>query len=540
MDGGIMRKRFLKALAAFLSRPIVKVFFYLGGMALVLGFSGAFSDNQSFVNAFSEILVSEDTLSLFFAGLFSLGVAKLLSWFEGYMEESMKTEDNHRKIISQYDKHTPYKTLPDKTFQDTNGGYLTLQHVQKGKAVMPEALPEGATQKEKRKYERAMGRWERAIVRKTPGKDTLSSEYRKNREYATRYLKDGQLCLASINMFANVGADTKVCFDDNPQEHKLPSFVITHADELLQAHKNSTKSNKNTIRLDDFSYADNKLTLKTSRSTYYHMLITNRCMDFRFANGMSIREVYEYEREICPLSRSKFGNQIGINGLILTKDNYILIEKRDRKKITWKNKFAQSISLALKSDDMKIKRGQRLEETSSKAEERLRKVIEKTIRSNFGLELTECQPFSMEKNFFGLARDLLEGGKPNLYFFVKTECTAEELKVKLQENVKNTEFEDEAGNEKTVIDAGKLSSDYYLVPFEEIAIDYDYRLHMNRRDAIRVRRKLSPRCSWLAQTWDIAKEWTARICKPEIKRECGEALLVTLAYMEICPQWRDS
>ena len=88
-----------------MNRPIVKVIFYLGGMALVLGLSGAFKDNQSFADTFLGILTSQDTLTLFFAGLLSLGVVKLLAWVDGYMEESLKIEDNHHKVICQYSAH---------------------------------------------------------------------------------------------------------------------------------------------------------------------------------------------------------------------------------------------------------------------------------------------------------------------------------------------------------------------------------------------------------------------------------------------------
>ena len=68
----------------------------------MLGLSGAFADNKTIADTFLGILTSEDTLSLFFAGLVSLGLVKIVAWFEGYMEESMKIEDNHHKIINQY------------------------------------------------------------------------------------------------------------------------------------------------------------------------------------------------------------------------------------------------------------------------------------------------------------------------------------------------------------------------------------------------------------------------------------------------------
>ena len=555
------RKKLLKALVDLLNRPIVKVIFYLGGMALVLGLSGAFKDNQTFADTFLGILTSQDTMTLFFAGLLSLGVVKVLAWLDGYMEESLKIEDNHHKVISQYSAHDQYsskkmdgirknKNLPDAsdaeiediidarhegTYAEKNGEYLMLRHV-RDRMDEPVFPGENASRKKLRSYKRQQRKWKRAVGRRVWEKNRRSSGYIEAVRSVERYLR-GKLGLCSLNVFVNKSGKTTVRFEDEPKEHQLPSFVITHADELLQAHKSSAKNNSNTIRLNDFDYNEetDEMVLKTGRSTYYHMLITNRCMDYRFANGMSIREVYEYDKEICPLDRSKFGNQIGINGLVVTADNYILVEKRDRKKITWKNKFAQSISLAMKVDDMKIHRWDELKNTPEVLQEKVSEIIQKTVQSNFGLlPVDDYEEFKMSHNFLGLARDLLEGGKPNLYFFLRTTHTAKKLLALLEENVQRTEQE----GDKPVIAISKLHSDYYLIPFDQVQVDFGYCLYADRRQILRVRRKFTSRCNPFTVAWDRTCAKVNRVVRPVMKRECGEALLVTMSYMEMCPRWR--
>ena len=557
------RKKLLKALAGLLSRPVVKVCFYLGGMLLVLGLSGAFADNKTIADTFLGILTSEDTLSLFFAGLVSLGLVKIVAWFEGYMEESMKIEDNHHKIINQYSAHNQYaikkmdKTRKDHkkpdasdaeiekiieqqhegSYAEKNGEYLMLRHVKK-ECDEPVCPGENATRRENRVYKRQLRKWNHAVKHRNWVKDPQSGAYNEAVKSIERYLR-GKLGLCSLNVFVNVNGETKVRFKDEPKEHELPSFVIAHADELLQAHKTSAKNNSNTIRLNDFEYnaADDELVLKTGRSTYYHMLITNRCMDYRFANGMSIREVYEYDKEICPLERSKFGNQIGINGLVVTSDHYILVEKRSRKKSTWKNKFAQSISLAMKVDDMKIHRWDELGKTAEELQGKFKQIIDKTLMSNFGLVSNDdYESFFMSDNFLGLARDMLEGGKPNLYFFVYVKHSAKELLSILEKNVTQT---DSCGKQE-VIATSKLNSDYYLIPFDAVNVDFGYCMRADRRHILRVRRKFTKRCNCFVVAWDRVCAGANRIIRPIMKRECGEALLVTLAYMEMCDRWRYS
>ncbi|MDD6308491.1 MAG: hypothetical protein PUB07_03935 [Clostridia bacterium] len=333
--------------------------------------------------------------------------------------------------------------------------------------------------------------------------------------------------MPSVNMFTNVKGDTKIAFNDSPLFYNLPNFIIEHADDLFSAHQNSQKSNNKTIRLNDFAYDGQTLTLDTMRSTYYHMLITNRCMDYSFSNGLSIRDIYEYGKYSLPLHKAKFGNQIGINGLIISKDGYVLIEKRDHHKTTWKNKFAQSISLALKEDETKLNENGILGRTCEEATHILKNVIEKTIKSNFALTPDDYEEFVMEKNFLGLARDLLEGGKPNLYFYIVTKYNAKELTEKLKENAGRTDAD-------LALATGKLASDFYLVPFDDIAINYNYVMNLNRKRAYKVFRKVYPRSSWKSHVFDRFKHALALIFRPNLKRECGEALLVTISYLEIC------
>lgn len=538
-----MGKKLLKVIARFRKHPIVRGLFYVCGILLVLGLLGAYSNWHIITDAIWNTIASPDTLRLLVVGLVSLGVVRLLGWFEGYMEESMKLEDDHHKLITQYSKHNVGTRKYDRSFADKQGSFLLLHHLRESMAK-PAPPADNCSKQEKKSYKKALRKWNHAIASRNPVRDKQSNEYLIRAQRAERYLS-GELYLCSINVFANVAGDTSISFDDSSEKHELPSFVITHADEILQAHKNSQKNNSNTIRLNDFDYdAERKnLVLKTSRSTYYHMLITNRCMDYRFANGLSIREIYEYDNEICPLGRSKLGNQIGINGLIVTKDNYVLIEKRGRKKITWKNKFAQSISLALKLKDLGLERRDVMESDSETAQKKIKHIIQKTIKDNFGLTPDDYPEFTICENFLGIARDLLEGGKPNLYFYVQTKYTAKELKERIEQGARVVQA-DNVGKAKEdrlpVISTSKLDSAYYLVPFSDIEIDYNYRMFVDRRKSFRVHRKLYPRCKRRVEFWDKTKSKLSRTFHPIFVRECGEALLVTLAYMELRQNWADT
>ncbi len=493
-----MNKRILKFISNFFSKPLVKVGFYILGIMLVFLISGVFDDFHTALDKIISIISAQETISVFFAGLLSLGMARFLKRCDYYLEESLKIDDDHHKIIAKYSGYNKTDVDDDKNYCDKTGIYMNVRHV------------------------KALGKNEL----KNREKDIYSKTYKINAEDIKNF-KKGKLCLPSVNVFTNVKGNTEIVFNDSPDVHTLPDFVIDHADELLSAHKNSQKRNNNTIRLNDFHYDGHTLALDTMRSTYYHMLITNRCMDYNFSTGLSIRDLYEYDKHISPLNHSKFGNQIGINGLIISQDGYILVEKRDHKKTTWKNKFAQSISLALKEDEVKLNENGILGNTYNEANAVFKGIIEKTIKANFALTPNEYEEFSLKQNFLGIARDLLEGGKPNMYFYVVSKYNAKELAEKLKENAANTD-------EKTALSTGKLASDFYLVHFPDIEINYNYVMNLNRKKAYKVFRKVYPRSSMRSYMWDRAKHAVALRFKPNLKRECGEALLATISYLEIC------
>ncbi len=533
-----MKKRFLKFFSKLFSNPIVQIGFYLLGIILIFLISGVFDDFNISLNKIVNLLSAQETISVFLAGLLSLGVARIIKRCDYYLEESLKIEDDHHKIIRKYNGHRKEDIDKSENYFDKTGVLMNISHT---KAI--------------RKSE-----W------KNREKDKFSKTYWTNEKELLEFSQN-KLYTPSVNVFTNILGDTKMVFDDKNESHKLPTFIIEHADELLLAHKNSSTRNNDTVRLNDFDYDGKTLTLHTQRSTYYHMLITNRCMDYSFANGLTIRNLYEYQSQICPLDKSKFGNQIGINGLIVTSDGYVLLEKRDHKKTTWKNKFAQSISLALKEGEIVRCKNGVIGNKTEDAEEGLKSVIQKTIQKNFGITDKDCKEFKFETNFLGIARDLLEGGKPNLYFFVETTCTAKDLAKKIKENAGSIESVKEAEKELksakgfscnkkttkipdalsekiesaskaisdgTVISTEKMDSDYYLVKFSDIKINYNYVLNLDRKKAIKVQRKVHPRVTHRAHIWDTLKYFFARIFAPKLQRECGEALIVTISYLELC------
>lgn len=496
-----MKKKWASKILNFWKKPLTKVVCYLMILILIFVISGTINKTQeekTILEFVKEVLTQPETISFFAAGIFTIILATVVKSTEKRMEESLKIESDHHKIIAQYKGHKKDKLDVSKNYYNPNGIFMELHHT--------------------RKYKKPIKNFE---------KDKYSPKYRSLEEEISLYNERGVLILPSINVFTNTLGNVKVSFEDKCDIKKLPEFIIGNGTEFIRAHKYSNLANNLTIRLDDISFENDILKMHTSRSYYYHMLLTNRCMDFQILDGMSIRKIYEFGSKVSLLKDSKLSNQIGINGMIVTSDGYLLVEKRDRKKTTWKNKFAQPISLALKSGDLKLDENDLMENTFEYANKKMMDVIKKTMNGNFGLKEEDYEELSFEKNFLGIARDLLEGGKPNLYFVVTLKHTSKELEKLLRKNAGRND-------PKVALQTGKLSSRYYLINYSDVHINFEYELKLRQKDIIKVKRIVYPRCSKFNDKMDDFKYFISRMFRKTIEYECGEALLVTLSYLELC------
>lgn len=528
-----MKKKFLK----FIDTISKNFWVQLGVLMLlaiaVLAIGGTFDSPENVGEKTLEIITGTDLLSVFLAAFISLIVAKFLTRGRFALEESLKLEDDHHKIISKYYGHAK-PSAHDKNAFVKDGEFMRLERVP---------------------YCR---RRPRNMVQ-----DKFSKEYERRTEDIEDYTDRAFLRLSGVNVYANVEGNTKIVFDDSTDMFELPPFISEHAKELLDAHGGSSIRNSATIRLVDAEYASNVLTLKTQRSQYFHMLVTNRCMDYKLNDRITVREIYEQGNTVSPLSESKLGNQIGINGLIFTKDGKVVIEKRGKRKTTWKDKFAQPISLALKECDF-VPEGGTIGSDPQAAEKALKKIVLKTVADNFGLAENDLKPFSLERNFLGLARDLIEGGKPNMYFYVVADMTAAELKEILETKAlaatehKKQKFASEkakpkkvCGNshgaepipnksnttEKNILPSladGKLDGEIYIADMKDLVVDFGYKMKLDARNMLYVKRRYYPRVKRIRESLDDMSHKIRLSLGRPLEKECGEALLACLYYADLC------
>lgn len=217
--------------------------------------------------------------------------------------------------------------------------------------------------------------------------------------------------------------DYTIDIKDLASRYKLPDIVQEHFDELITAHSTSKVYNQLNIRVDDWKYENKKFIIKTSRTTYFDSLVTNRAMDFRWSNGLTIREQFEFGPYINTLKESCLSNHLGFNGFVKSSDNYIMFVKRGKKISIGKGTYGNSVNASLKTKYA-------LNNDGEFTKSGLINGILHEINDELKIPKSALEEFSINKHLIAAYRDILEGGKPQLLFFIHSHWN----KKKIEEN----------------------------------------------------------------------------------------------------------
>ena len=525
-------------------KGVIKLLLVFVALVLVAFLSVTLFPNEemkTYTNTFYRLAVlfrSEVSISVYVSALVSTVVLVIGQIIKNRSEEFIKLNDDHSEIIHKYNVHYQKAGKDREYISDTNY-YQEIGDINGDNATGIDLQIRKIGKKKRKIYN--------TVLRSNPSKrNAVQSDI-------DCYLNNNFLRIPNASIFANVKQNTGLRFNFTETKFKLDDFLVNVVSDLFVAHKYSYALNNYTLRLDDAHYdaKTDLLTLYTRPTTYYNMLLTNRCMDYELARGITIRNMFEYRNKVSNLRSSTLSNQIGINGLIITKDGYLLLERRTRKKTTWKNKFAQPISLSTKFDDLVgffktetvfdeesgryVDHIKEVSDDPARAEQMFKKIIVKTIESNYGLKNEDDYTFEFSKSFMGIARDLVEGGKPNFYFYIVLNKDAKDAKKIIEKASAISEFKNERKAEdkdKKAISRSKLDSFYYFVRYEDIFVDFKEKINIRNRHTIWVRRKLPRHFCWIASFGNLLfyhlfeKHFF-------MKKQAGDALLASLAYLEL-------
>ena len=235
---------------------------------------------------------------------------------------------------------------------------------------------------------------------------------------------------------------------DCKRQYMLPDRIHEHYDRIMDAHLHSKIYNQLCIRLNDYIVAGNKVELKTSRTMYFDSLVTNRAMDFSWSKNTTNREVYFPGPFFPALEESNLSNHLGFNGFVETKDGYIVFVLRSEHLSTEKGTLGNSVQASLKTKYA-------LDENGNFTPEGMQKSIRLEIYDELKINAIDYE-FSLDKNIIALYRDMVEGGKPQLLFYVQLGIDAEQVKKQFYNGLKNSSHRQQNIIDKLSVDGKKL------------------------------------------------------------------------------------
>lgn len=208
--------------------------------------------------------------------------------------------------------------------------------------------------------------------------------------------------------------------DDKDERYHLPSDIKEQFHYLFKAHSSSTIYNQLNVRVSDWKEIDNIFIMRTSRTTFFDSLVTNRAMDYRWPSGITNRDLYGYGPFFPSLMSSNLSNHLGYNMMVETSDGNLLFVKRKKNVSIEKGLYSTSVAASLKARSALNKAG---EFTLAGLEQ----AILDELYDELKIESQHVPDFSLKNNLIYAYRDMVEGGKPQFVLYVKCTLNREEI-----------------------------------------------------------------------------------------------------------------
>ncbi len=229
---------------------------------------------------------------------------------------------------------------------------------------------------------------------------------------------------------------------DSHKMYELPQDINNKFASIMEAHKLSDKYNYLNVRVDDWKNEHNEFKIYTSRTTYFKGLVTNKAMDYVLDDGTTIRQMYQYGPFFPSLKKSNMSNHLGFNVYVELEDG-ILFVKRNSTLINDKKIYGAAVGAVLKIRDLCVSEEDRL------SYDLIKTAVKKSMLDElpFGEEYVESLDYT--GLFMAAYRDVTEGGKPQLAFYVKAKNKyLIDIKKDYREKIKQYPYWQRKGNDK--------------------------------------------------------------------------------------------
>ncbi len=193
------------------------------------------------------------------------------------------------------------------------------------------------------------------------------------------------------------------------------AFTEEPFEKLLNYLRNGRRySNEQNLRLVDIIEEEKSVIIKVQPVEYKYFVHTNLVLDARSkGKKYTLREYLHRNGKLEDFKESPLANHLGINILLFTADGSLIMQKRSKVVAFRTKELCPAASGAISLTDVPA-------EITLEQMPKLREAFEE-------IGITKADIPTDEIFFLGITRELIRGGKPEMFFFAKTNLSEKQI-----------------------------------------------------------------------------------------------------------------
>ena len=201
----------------------------------------------------------------------------------------------------------------------------------------------------------------------------------------------------------------------------IRSLTEDSFEELLNyLRKKRRYSNEQNLRLVSIIEEEGGVLLKVQPVEYKYFVHTNLVLDAKSKKGkQTLREYLHFNGKLDDLEKTPLANHLGVNILLFTADGSLIMQERSKKVAFRIKELCSAASGAVSLNDVPT-------EITLEKMSKLREAFEE-----IGISETDVPPDQIF--FLGITRELIRGGKPEMFLFGKTNLSEKQIKKKRED-----------------------------------------------------------------------------------------------------------
>ena len=209
-----------------------------------------------------------------------------------------------------------------------------------------------------------------------------------------------------------------------PSSYQIPWYIEQYAEDLIRRFSPAKTFNGTTLRLNGFG-DDERIAFRFQYARYYDYLVTNGSHDSVLFNELTVRDILEPGPALSPLEASHCANHLGLSALIVSEDNFLLLQLRSQHVSSFAGMLSPSVSGAANADTFQNAQGSL------------------TFAAWFEAELGEEVSSQLTLNDFsgvealGVSRELIRLGKPEIFFVARARLSRSEIDARIAAEVRD-------------------------------------------------------------------------------------------------------